>query len=332
MILADKIMNLRKKQGMSQEDLANELGISRQSVSKWESAASIPDLDKIIKLSNLFGVSTDYLLKEEIEDVIFSEDTDDPEFSGDEENSVSVSVEEANAYMEMTEKISRKIGIGVVLCILSPLCLIFFGGLSEYGATKISEDFLGGIGVAILLIIIAIAVGLFITYGMQLEKYSYLDNKQVTLQYGVKGIVEKKKENYEMKFRKDMVIGVVLCIVGVIPLIITASMEIGDFICVLCVDVLLVFVAIAVYHFVVSGMIYGSYQKLLQEGDYTVYNKKVNNKTEQWAGAYWCIVTAIYLAVSFITKKWDFTWIIWAVAGVLFGAVCCVIKAVTKEK
>ena len=61
MILADKIILLRKKMGWSQEQLAEQLDISRQSVSKWESGASNPDLDKIVKLSKLLGVSTDYL-------------------------------------------------------------------------------------------------------------------------------------------------------------------------------------------------------------------------------------------------------------------------------
>jgi len=67
MILGEKIIRLRKQREWSQEELASQLGISRQSVSKWESGASIPDLDKIIKMSSLFGVTTDYLLKEEIE-------------------------------------------------------------------------------------------------------------------------------------------------------------------------------------------------------------------------------------------------------------------------
>ena len=68
MILADKIMQLRKQKGWSQEELAEKLGISRQSVSKWESGMSVPDLDKILKLGELFAVSTDYLLKEEMEE------------------------------------------------------------------------------------------------------------------------------------------------------------------------------------------------------------------------------------------------------------------------
>ena len=65
MIFADKLINLRKKAGMSQEDLALKLGVSRQSVSKWEGAQSIPDISKIIELSQIFGVSTDYLLGRE---------------------------------------------------------------------------------------------------------------------------------------------------------------------------------------------------------------------------------------------------------------------------
>lgn len=67
MILADKIIEERKKNGWTQEDLAQKLGVSRQSVSKWESAGAIPDLKKIIQLADLFEVSTDYLLKDEIE-------------------------------------------------------------------------------------------------------------------------------------------------------------------------------------------------------------------------------------------------------------------------
>ena len=68
MILADKIMTLRKKAGWSQEELAEKLGVTRQSISKYEGAQSIPDLDKILKLSEIFGVTTDYLIKDELEE------------------------------------------------------------------------------------------------------------------------------------------------------------------------------------------------------------------------------------------------------------------------
>ena len=66
MLLAEKIMTLRKRAGWSQEELAAQLGVSRQSVSKWEGAQSVPDMQKVVQMSRLFGVTTDYLLKEEL--------------------------------------------------------------------------------------------------------------------------------------------------------------------------------------------------------------------------------------------------------------------------
>ena len=63
MTLAEKIAALRKQQGWSQETFAEKMDVTRQAVSKWESAQSVPDIDKLVKISNLFGVTTDYLLK-----------------------------------------------------------------------------------------------------------------------------------------------------------------------------------------------------------------------------------------------------------------------------
>ena len=62
MILAEKIIDLRKKNGWSQEELAEKMEVSRQSISKWEGAQSVPDMGRIVRLSEVFGVSTDYLL------------------------------------------------------------------------------------------------------------------------------------------------------------------------------------------------------------------------------------------------------------------------------
>ena len=67
MILADKIIELRKKNGWSQEDLAEKMDVSRQSISKWEGAQSVPDMNRILRLSEIFGVSTDFLLKDDME-------------------------------------------------------------------------------------------------------------------------------------------------------------------------------------------------------------------------------------------------------------------------
>ena len=63
MNLADRIQQLRKIRGISQEELADRIGVSRQAVSKWESGQTSPDLEKIVLLSDYFEVTTDYLLK-----------------------------------------------------------------------------------------------------------------------------------------------------------------------------------------------------------------------------------------------------------------------------
>ena len=117
MILADKVMTLRKKNGWSQEELAEKLNISRQSVSKWESGASLPDIDKIIALSSLFGVSTDYLLKEELETEQPSETEDVYEAAKER----AVSLEEANGFMGLVKKLAGRIAFGAGLCVLSPI-------------------------------------------------------------------------------------------------------------------------------------------------------------------------------------------------------------------
>ena len=63
MTIADRIQSLRKSKGMSQEELADAVGVSRQAVSKWESEQATPDLEKIVIMSDIFEVTTDYLLK-----------------------------------------------------------------------------------------------------------------------------------------------------------------------------------------------------------------------------------------------------------------------------
>ena len=70
MIFSEKLLTLRKAKGMTQEELAEKLEVSRQSISKWESGQSVPELEKIVALSTIFGVTTDSLLKSsEIDDL-----------------------------------------------------------------------------------------------------------------------------------------------------------------------------------------------------------------------------------------------------------------------
>ncbi len=331
MILAEKIVKLRKEKGWSQEELAMQLNVSRQSVSKWESSASIPDLDRILKLSQIFDVSTDFLLKDEMEvdkaQIVTVEDI----FVEESQTIRTISLEEANEYMNLVENSAKKIAAAIVGCILSPVLLILLGGLSEYGILPITEDMAGGIGVTILLLIVAGAVATFIMLGMKLDKYEFLEFEDISLQYGGYSAVEKKREEFESTYKKCITIGVTFCIISVVPLMVAAAFSLPEISYIYCVDILLVLVSFGVFLMVWSGMIYGSYQKLLEEGEYTRAQKIEKRQNKNLTKVYWCIVVAIYLGVSFLTQRWDISWIIWPSAGVLFVAVCGMAVMIRKK-
>ena len=111
MNLAQRIMELRKQRGWSQEDLSEQMDVSRQSVSKWESGASVPDLEKILKLSQLFDVSTDYLLKDNIAELPQSP-ADTP--VSREPVPRNVSTAEAENYLALIRRASTRIAAGRV--------------------------------------------------------------------------------------------------------------------------------------------------------------------------------------------------------------------------
>lgn len=317
---------LRKRNGWSQEELAQRLDISRQSVSKWESGAAIPDLDKIIKLSSLFGVSTDYLLKEENEELEAGAGMalEDAQKSGR-----VVDVEEAEAFLERTREFARMIGLGVSLCILSPIMLILLAGMSETGRLRISEDIAGGIGLIVLLVMVAVATVIFILQGIHYEKYNYLEEENILSGYGVEGIVTKRKESFTSTFAICIALGVGMCILAVLPLCFVGMSEAGEMAEIICVALLLAVVAGAVYLFVWAGIIQGGYDKLLQIGEYTTENKSFNRRIAPVAGIYWCVILAIYLWWSFRSRNWQYTWIVWPIAGVSWGAISGIIKLVT---
>lgn len=330
MILADKIILLRKKNGWSQEQLAEQLNISRQSVSKWESGASIPDLDKIIKMSDFFGVSTDYLLKDELEEIEFGDSKDVPF----EKDGKSVSLEEANTYMDLVEKAAKSFAFATMLCVLSPVCMILLAGLAEAKLIGLTEDMAGGFGLAILLLFVTIGVVVFIWQGMKLSRYDYLEKEFISLQYGVQGVVEKRRADFDRTYRGCIVLGTALCILAVVPLGIAAGFEMAEVVFVCFAALLLVIVSIAVLFFVWAAMIHGSYEKLLEEGEYTREKKEVNRKISFLPGVYWCITLAFYFLISMPDNSWGSpkSWIVWPVAAVLYAAVQGILGAVLKDK
>lgn len=117
MTFSDKLIALRKKAGWSQEELAERLNVSRQSVSKWESAQSMPDIDKILQLSSLFSVTTDCLLKD-------TQDDPQPAAAQTPSPLPRVTLTQAEDYLTKAQANAPQMALATTLCIVSPIPLL----------------------------------------------------------------------------------------------------------------------------------------------------------------------------------------------------------------
>jgi len=331
MILADKIINLRKKNGWSQEELAEKLGVTRQSISKYEGAQSIPDLDKILKLSEIFGVTTDYLIKDELEEEEYAPSQMQENESESDRSVHKVTMEMTNEYLQIIDWTAGKTAFATMLCILSPIVLLMLGAMSEMPDYHISENAAAGIGICVLIVLIAIAVMIFILCGMKTKKYEFMEKEDIETAYGVSGMVKEKRDAYHSPYVTQLVIGITCCICSVIPLFGTLAVSESDFYMVSAVCMLLTLVAIGTYFIVRSAAKMNAMNQLLEEEDYTRQKKHENRKMSGPVTVYWLIATAIYLAWSFTTNDWDRTWIIWPVVGVLFPAFYAIVNGIRKK-
>ncbi|MCD8011897.1 MAG: helix-turn-helix domain-containing protein [Lachnospiraceae bacterium] len=323
MILSEKLLTLRTRAGLSQEEFAEKLNVSRQSVSKWESGASIPGIDKILEISRIYGISTDYLLKDEMEELpgAVVADVYHPE------DMCEISVETATEYLSVIREAGKRIALGVGLCILSPFPMMSFIGMSECGVLFPTEDIAAGVGAGVLLAIVAVAVILFVLNGLRLEEYEYLEKEEFRLSYGVAGIIEKEEKEFRPVFYQGIAFGAALCVISCVPVVVAGAADAADGILLCLCALLLAMVAVGVYLIVRVAIRKGGYDRLLQQGDYTQEKKRENKRLEVFDGAYWGTVTAVYLGISLSFMNWHVSWIIWPVAGVAFAVIRSIVSA-----
>ncbi len=335
MILAEKITLLRKMNGLSQEELAEKLGVSRQSISKWESAQSVPDLKRILAMSELFSVSTDVLLKEEEElsnlpVPVMGSDQELPmeRSEKDEEPLRLVSLEEASEFLRLNQEAAGRIAIGVMLCILSPVVLLMLGNAAEAGYLIMKETVLAGIGITILMLMIGCAVGIFIYYGMKMERFEYIQKEPIETAYGVSGMLEERLKKHSAGHVRDMVIGIMLCVLSCIPLFISLILDHSEFMMGIALGILLIMIAIGVMLIVRTNIIKEGLEGLLEEGEYSRQNKLEKRRNETITGIYWSAAIVIYLSISFLTGHWERSWIVWPIAGVGYGLLVAILRAI----
>ena len=230
MILSEKITELRKKAGLSQEEFGAEIGVSRQAVSKWEMSQTTPDLNKIMKISKFFGVPIDFLLKDEY-DLRFLEnhnmeykdiDWDENKQTDNEEinNSKSTTFEKGSSetkmielpeilsYLEIKKKSARNYVIAIFLFFISPFAGIIISTFNEPYAM---------LGVIIQLLILVVMAIILVIALYELSKYKKLFSEENELAYGVRSVVEEKKRGFEHTFFIGIIMGVICLIAFVIP-------------------------------------------------------------------------------------------------------------------
>ena len=319
-MLSDKIVALRRRFGWSQEELAAQLDVSRQSVSKWESGASQPELDKVLALSRVFGVSTDYLLKDGLEEmgdaprwpgagtaVQYDGETaqewsaggaavqaaprdgaewaDAAEKDADDAESVPAYVPdevlgslrvlttgEANRFLENRRQCAPMVARGVALCVASPAPLI--GLIAWANHSGLSEGVAIAVGVLALLGMVAAGVGHFITAGMRMSKYSYIDKEPFALTGELHDDVSREKQFFRGELGRSIAEGVGLCVLSPVPVSFAAIAGMGDFMVNLGAGLLLVMVAMGTFLFTRDGIVMDSFSHVLQEGEHRLEKKR----------------------------------------------------------
>lgn len=196
MTLGQKLKKLLKDNGMTQEDLAEKLEVSRQAVGKWVNDKGIPEVGKLVQISNLFGVSIDYLLKEDYEEKNISEEKSVSKEKTVLNNGYYVSQEMLDGYLSYSRQNVKQITGGISLFILSNV----FGCFDHHSMIM---SFLYWFTMIVGIIII-------IWHFFQIKQYQEIKNEHLTFDDKVFGEFKKQRENRRKKYAVMIILGVVI--------------------------------------------------------------------------------------------------------------------------
>lgn len=286
MSLAENLQYLRAREGVTQEQLAERLDVSRQSVSKWESAASYPEMDTLLKLCDMFQVDMDTLLRGSVEKSL-SEDT--------------------AGYDRFMTLYARKIA-GGVSAIVGSVALWSF--LSALGLSEM-------LGTAMLLLVIAAAAVVFIASGME-EEHFRKKHPVIPDFY-----TEPQKERFHRRYIWYIAGGVGAILLGVVMMVLAFTVlperepyesYIGA--------AFLAVVACAVYFLIYGGMLEDKYNiaKYNRQNNPTPEDKSRRRRATTACAVIMLLATAVFLFAGLAYYKWNWAAIIYPVGGVLCGA------------
>lgn len=310
MSLGQNLQFLRKRDNITQEQLAETLEVSRQSVSKWESDTSYPEMDKLIQLSNFFHCSLDDLVQKDVS---------------------SQYVEDKNHYDQFMNQFSKRVTLGVGLIMSGITIMIFLTAiLPQIQGFDMEELY----NIIFLLFLIA-AVAIFIVTALQMEyygkKYPYIENFYT----------EEEKELFHKKFTVFVTLGVVFIIFGFILATGCDAVISSDHMIRTTIDLesltgalFMLFVTIAVVLFVHAGTQESKYNirryNLIHDHNSQTY--KNGKKTDLICGCLMMIATMIFLPFGFIWNLWKYAWIVYPVFGIACGIVSIIINRNNEEE
>ena len=224
------------------------------------------------------------------------------------------------------------IALGVALCILAPGMACIITTLGDVGVfPRALADTLGGIW---LIGMVAVGVGILIIQGLAIDsREKRVKGKKILLDYSTRSYVESELEAFGKQFGIRIAAGVVLCIVSVLPAVLLDALSAGEAgYSDLSGAFLFFLVAAGVSCFITAGVRKDSYEILLGIGKVSAPSGKEDKVMSVVSSVYWLTVTLIYLLWSFYNNAWVTSWVIWPVAGIAFGIVSVIVKAVTGKE
>jgi transcriptional regulator with XRE-family HTH domain len=323
MILADKIVKLRKQLAWSQEELAMKMEVSRQSVSKWESGNSIPDLKKIITLAEIFEVSTDFLLKDDCETLQAKVHIGESIFA-------QISLEQALSYVDAKLAASQLITKGVLLCVCSAVPLFFLFAMAQTNHLGISEDLATGLGILSILISVSLATSFFIKTNKYQASISKIEKQKFELAYGVHSVFQDKREKLRPSYNFKLSISIFLFIISSFPLIFIGLLLNDSGATMMMLVVMFILIATGLYILLPVATKFEAISNILKDRSDSDESQR-NERAKKLAGFYWPLLIAIFLGWSLWTMDWGTTWIIWPVGAVLFAALVGLMELFEKE-
>lgn len=324
MYLTENLRYLRKRDKVTQEELADRLGISRQSVSKWETGEAYPETDKLIALCDLFSVSLDKMVRERLADGENAEAQEAPQEVGS----------DFNGYVRHMNRFSAGISIGVFLVLIGLASCVALVGVSQ--ALSGYLVLMQSLGVAATFLFDGAAAFLFIYAGIRHNRYRK-QNPEIGGDFD-----GEKKEAFHKRFAVGTSCLVSAIFLDFIVLVVFTSLigsgviKVADSAAALAYVTAAFFFALA---FVCSGIVYFG----LQRAKFNVaeYNRKTEEKRNfatgrkiygAFCGVVMLIATALYFILSVVESSRQSAWIVFPVGGILCGIAAIVAHAKNRDK